>query len=315
MTTGQGRIVSSTGSWVHVETPSGERVACRLRGRFRVEDQVSTNPLAVGDVVSFTLSADGTGAIERIEPRRNALTRRAAGRKVGIESVLAANIDRAWIVQSVDMPKLNPGLVDRFLVSSLRDGIAPGVVINKIDLAGDDLLAQDLAWFLDIYQPLGYPIVCLSTQTGEGLDAFRDLLAHHVSVVAGQSGVGKTSLLNALTPGLGLRVGEVSSHTRKGMHTTTHASLQPLPSGGYMVDTPGIREFGVMGLEPHDLGHYFVDFEPYLPNCRFATCTHDHEPGCAVKDAVDEERIAHSRYLSYLSMLKGLLDTERDVGR
>ncbi len=313
-----GRVVASTGSWYHVETPEG-RVQARMRGRFRQGDFGTTNPVAVGDIVELTLGDDGTGAIERILPRTTQLSRRAAGRRVGIEAVIAANVSRAWCVQSVALPGLNPGLVDRFLVTAARDEIPAGVIVNKVDLL-DDLDADDepvraAGWFVDLYGSLGYPVVEVSARDGRGLDRLRELLRDEVSVVSGPSGVGKSSLLNALAPELSLRTGAVSTSTGKGKHTTTNAALYPLSFGGYLVDTPGIREFGVTGLEPHDLGHYFAEFVPLLPDCRFPTCTHDHEPDCAVKAAVEAGDVSHSRYLSYLSILEGLRAGDRDVGR
>ncbi len=313
-----GRVVASTGSWYEVDF-GGERVMARIRGRFRQENAVTTNPIAVGDQVEVLVDADGTGTIETILPRQTQFSRRAAGRRVGVEAIIAANVTRAWCVQSVALPPLNPGLVDRFLVTAARDEIPAGIVVNKIDLldglGDDDEPVRAYRWFTQLYQSLGYAVIATSTRDGRGLDALREALQDETSVVAGPSGVGKSSLLNALDPGLALRTGDISASTGKGKHTTTHAALHALPGGGYLVDTPGIREFGVTALEPHDLGHYFAEFVPLLPFCRFPTCTHDHEPGCAVQSAVENGAVDHSRYLSYLSILDGLRKGEKDVGR
>ncbi len=313
-----GRVITSTGSWYEVDV-AGERVQARIRGRFRQAEATTTNPIAVGDRVLVSREEDGNGVIEEILPRTTQLSRRAPGRRVGIEAVIAANVDRAWCVQSAQMPGLNPGLVDRFLVTAARDKIPAGIIVNKVDLLdafdSDEVPVEAFEWFCDLYHGLGYPVVATSAESGHGLDALRAALQDETSVISGASGVGKSSLLNAVAPGLSVRTGEVSARTRKGKHTTTHAALFPLPFGGYLVDTPGIREFGVTGLEPHDLGHYFVEFTSLLPQCRFPTCTHDHEPDCAVKAAVDDGTVSDSRYQSYLSILEGLRLGDRDTGR
>lgn len=313
-----GRVVASTGAWYEVDA-GGRRVQARIRGRFRQSATGTTNPVAVGDLVRLSFEKDETGVIEEILPRKTQFSRRAAGRRVGIEAVIAANVSRVWVVQSVALPDLNPGLVDRFLVTAARDEIPAGIIVNKIDLLdgldADDEPVRALGWFGALYRGLGYPVIETSTLAEHGLDALREALRDEISVVSGPSGVGKSSLLNALAPDLGVRTGEISQSTGKGKHTTTNATLYPLPFGGYLVDTPGIREFGVTGLEPHDLGHYFVEFVPLLPGCRFPTCTHDHEPDCAVKAAVEEGEIEHSRYLSYLSILDGLRQGAKDIGR
>lgn len=301
----EGRVVESTGSWVRVDV-DGEIVAARVRGRLRLAGGATTNPVAVGDRVMLTRESDGTGVIDEVLPRANALRRRAAGRRVGVEAVLAANLDRAWVVQSVDLPGLNPGLVDRFLVTCDYEGIEAGIVVNKHDLATTDALRAEMIAFVDLYRGLGYPVLMTSTATGEGLDAWRDALAGKTSAVAGASGVGKSSLLNAVVPGLDQRVGEISDATRKGKHTTTNAILLPIPGGGYVVDTPGIREFGVLDIEPESLGFHFVEFRPYIGECRFQPCTHDHEPDCAVMAALDAGQITEGRFDRYLGILDSL---------
>ncbi len=315
------RVLRSTGSWYTVAPDSDpdEPMQARIRGKMRLDDSRSTNPVAVGDRVRLGREADSTATIEEVLPRHNALSRRAAGRKAGIEQIIAANLDQAWVVQSVAMPRLNPGLVDRFLVTCARDEIPAGIALNKIDLLEDEESGASLVeieWFVDLYTSLGYAVVPVSTVEEGGVDPLSELLTKRTSLFTGASGVGKTSLLNAVAPGIDERVGEVSDRTLKGKHTTTFATMYPLPApGGFVIDTPGIREFGVTSLEPHDLGHYFPEFEPLIPGCRFSACTHDHEPGCAVKEALADEVVALSRYQSYLSMLEGLRDEAADVGR
>lgn len=316
-----GRVLRSTGAWYTVAPDAAphEPLQARLRGRLRQDAGRRTNPVAVGDRVRIGHEDDGTATIEEVVPRRNALSRRAAGRRAGVEQIIAANLDGAWVVQSVAMPRINPGLVDRFLVTCARDAIPAGIVLTKIDLlgeAGSGASAAETEWFVDLYTDLGYPVVPVAALCGEGVDDVGELLAGRTNLFTGASGVGKTSLLAALAPGLDLRTGEVSERTRKGKHTTTFATMHPLPHDDtFVVDTPGIREFGVTSLEPHDLGHYFPEFEALLPHCRFAPCTHDHEPGCAVKAALDTGGVALSRYQSYLSILEGLRDESADVGR
>ncbi|MCA0269928.1 MAG: ribosome small subunit-dependent GTPase A [Bacteroidetes bacterium] len=306
-----GRVVSSSGLWSSVTlddaAPGDPPLRARLPGRFRLDERIETNPLAVGDRVTLRGVEDGTAIVETIHPRTNALRRRAAGRRVGAEAVLAANVDRAWVVQSVDLPRLNPGLVDRFLVTCEREEIPAGIVVNKSDLlATDAALRAEVEAFETLYTGIGYPVLVVSTKTGDGLDAWRDALAGRLSVVAGASGVGKSSLLNAAAPNLGLRTQAVSDRTRKGTHTTTNAALHLLPSGGFVVDTPGVREFGVVDIPLDDLGFYFREFQPFIGDCRFQPCTHDHEPDCAVMNALDDGLISEQRYDSYLSILDSL---------
>ncbi len=302
----EGRVIESTGSWVMVRI-GDETVPSRVRGRMRLDGGLQTNPVAVGDRVRVHRENDGTAVIDEVLPRDNVLRRRAAGRRIGMEAILAANIDRAWVVQSTDLPRLNVGLVDRFLVSCEFEGLPAGIVVNKSDLAiGSDTLRAETDAFAERYRGLGYEVLQTSTETGDGLGAWLAALTDRTSVVAGPSGVGKSSLLNAVVPGLARRVGEVSAATRKGRHTTTNAVLLPLPGGGFVVDTPGIREFGVVEVVPEDLGFHFPEFRAFIGACRFQPCTHDHEPDCAVMAALDAGSISEARYDSYLSILDSL---------
>ncbi len=315
----EGTVVRSAGSWYNVAPDGGgETVLARVRGRFRLdaEELDETNPIAAGDRVRLRMDGDGTGLITDILPRRNQLSRRAAGRRVGREQVIAANVDAAWCVQSAFKPKFNGGFVDRFLVMAEAHHLAAGIVINKSDLLEGEERAQEvLGFWRGLYEDLGYPVLLTSAETGAGVDTFRAALIGKTSVVAGPSGVGKSSLLNAVEPALGLKTGTVSEKTKKGRHTTTFATLYPLSGGGWVVDTPGIREYGIWDMAPAELGGYFVEFRPFLTHCRFPNCTHDHEPGCAVGAAVDEEAVAPERYASYLNILASLREGAADVGR
>ena len=305
-----GIVTRSTGSWYDVRV--GDRtIPSRLRGKFRLAEQDVTNPVAVGDRVTIRLTdEDDTGLILDIHERHNKLSRRAAGHRTGQEHVMVANVDRAWVVQSVRLPPLNPAFVDRLLVAAAVNEIPVGLIINKVDL----MTAEDRPSVLDFhgrYADLGYPVLATSATEGQGLDRLRSALQGQTNVVTGPSGTGKSSLLNALEPGLDVETGEVSTSTRKGTHTTTHAELHSLPFGGYLVDTPGIREFGVREVHPKDLAHFFPDLAPYVNRCRFPDCTHDHEPGCAVKAALERDAIHSARYDSYLRILHSLQEEEK----
>ena len=314
----RGLVVRSTGSWYDVLTDDGEPVRSRILGKFRLEaiEIDETNPLAVGDRVVVRVDADGVGMVTEIEPRENQLSRRASGKRGAVrEHVIVANVDRAWCVQATFGPKINPGFVDRFFVAAETRHIPAGLVINKADLLEDEPRAQDaVAFFQELYQGLGYPVLVTSATGDLGIDAFRAALAGRVSVVAGPSGVGKSSLLNAVEPGLGLRTSEVGERTQKGRHTTTFSTLFPA-AGGWVADTPGIREFGIWDLSPQELGGYFVEFRPHLSDCRFPDCTHVHEPGCAVQEAVDAGEVTPERYGSYLAMLESVDEAHEEETR
>ena len=313
-----GLVVRSTGSWYDVRTDDGESVRARILGKFRLEaiEIDETSPLAIGDRVSLRIDEDGIGMVTAITPRENQLSRRASGKRGAVrEHVMVANVDRAWCVQATFGPKVNPGFVDRFLVAAETRHIPAGLIINKADLLDGEPRAQDaVAFWRELYEGLGYPVLLTSATTGLGIDAFRAALAGKVSVVSGPSGVGKSSLLNAVEPGLGLRTSEIGEKTQKGRHTTTFSTLFPA-AGGWVADTPGIREFGLWDLAPHELDGYFVEFRPFLSDCRFPDCTHIHEPGCAVQVAVDAGAITPERYGSYIALLDSVEEAHTEETR
>lgn len=305
----KGRVIQSTGSWYKVETGEDEPLECRLPGRFRLGDSELTNPLAVGDYVQVSFNEDGTGTIEEIEDRDNAIIRKAThGRQGG--QVLAANVDCAIVVQSVRKPKLKEGFIDRFLVTCEAYHLTPLIVINKMDLAKDRdrRFIDDLQ---ELYTGLGYDFMTTSIHDKKSLEALKSYLKDQTSVFVGPSGVGKTSLLNALDPELELPVKEVSSYSQKGRHTTTFARLLTLHFGGWLVDTPGIREFGLMDIEPTELSLYFPEMIEPRRHCKFYNCTHSHEPKCGVMAAYEAGEIDPGRYQSYLQMLESLEETRR----
>lgn len=307
----RGWVVESTGSWYRVMVDGAEMKAT-VRGKLRLDETSTTNPVAVGDRVLLFENEDGTAVIQSVLPRENRLTRRAAGRRVGQEHIIVSNVDIVWAVSSVKMPRFNPGFIDRVMVMASDSGIPGGVIINKIDLLIRD--HDILEYWVDVYSAAGYKVVLTSALTGAGIDDLRNELSGKVSVLTGPSGAGKSSLLNSLDPSLSRKTGDVSEKTRKGKHVTTHASIMAF-SDGYVVDTPGIREFGIVGIKESELSHHFPEFIDYLDNCRFPNCTHDHEPDCAVVAAVNSGALASERWSSYLNILESIRSGDRDVGR
>ncbi len=299
----KGRVIKSTGSWYLVKVDT-EVVKCRLPGRFRLSDKEVTNPIAVGDWVNFTLNEDDTGNIEEILDRKNYITRQATHGKKGVQ-ILVSNLDQACVVQSIKKPRLKEGFIDRFLVTCEAYGVKPVIIINKMDLAksGGKEFVQELS---ELYTDLGYTILTSSIEDSASLLKLKELLCEKTSAFIGPSGVGKTSLINALDPSYDLKVAEVSAFSNKGKHTTTFAQLVPLSFGGYIADTPGIREFGLVDIEPWELSLFFPEMEEPRQHCQFNNCTHNHEPKCGVAEAYENGEIAASRYNSYLNMLDSL---------
>ena len=299
----KGRVIQSTGMWYKVSL-NGDVVDCRLPGRFRLEKKEVTNPIAVGDFVSIDIGDDGKGLITNIEERQNYVPRQATHGRIG-EQILVSNIDRAWVVQSVKQPKLNMGFIDRFLVTCEAYEVPAGIVINKMDLASDK--ARDIMDDItELYRSIGYKVVQTSIQDENSIRNLASELKDNTSVFIGPSGVGKTSILNTIDPDLNLKVGEISSYSGKGKHTTTFAKLVPLKTGGYIVDTPGIREFGTVNITKSELSLYFPEMLDPRQHCKYYNCTHYHEPNCGVVKAYEEGKIDADRYNSYLNILESL---------
>ncbi len=272
--------------------------------RHRVDAVVgikAIDPVAIGDLVRYVEAGDGSGVIHEVLPRKNKLVRRAAGLKP-LEQVIVANVDQVVVVVAAALPEPKWELLDRYLAATESRDLPALILLTKLDLVGRDLLHAAIA----DYQTIGYRVILTSAHTGEGIDELREALRDRMSVVVGQSGVGKSSILNAVEPGLGLRVNEVSAVTGKGKHTTSHLEMFKLAFGGAIVDTPGMREFGLWEVDDADLAENFVELRPYLGRCRFGLdCQHTHEPGCAVKAAVTAGDIGERRYESYRRMLGG----------
>ena len=298
----KGRVIQSTGKWYKVSC-DGEIIDSRLPGKFRLEKKEVTNPVAVGDHVDIVIGDDGSGSIQKIYNRENYIPRQATHGRRG-EQILVSNVDRAWVVQSVKQPILNTGFIDRFLVTCEAYEVPGGVIFNKMDLAksGGRAHVEELS---ELYKSLGYETAVTSAETGD-TDDLKSKIEGKTSVFIGPSGVGKTSLLNQIEPGLELRVGEISSYSQKGKHTTTFAQLIPLSGGGFVVDTPGIREFGLVNIDKMELSLYFPEMIEPRQHCKFYNCTHYHEPKCGVVQAFEEGDIAPSRYNSYLNILESL---------
>ncbi|MFT7618682.1 MAG: ribosome biogenesis GTPase [Planctomycetota bacterium] len=301
----RGRAVRVDSRMCHVDTDEGE-LSCRIRGNlFRLEKQFS-RPIAVGDEVIIEKRSTPPHVVVEVMPRKNYLARRKAGGRT--RQILAANIDQAVMVLAVANPQLNPRLLDRMLVAAEYGNFEPLIVLNKVDLLVDQ---ADIEPIVELYRGLGYRVLMTSTKTGQGIDELRELVKDRISVLAGMSGVGKSAMLTSIQPDLALPSRLVSMATGKGRHTTTGASLIAIDVGGYVVDTPGIREFGIIDMEPWEIGHQFVEFRDLISKCRFRTCTHDHESGCAVKAAVDADEIDAYRFDSYLRILRTVQEDDK----
>ena len=295
----KGVVICATGSWYNVLTEDGAVCKCRIRGRMRLKGVRSTNPVVVGDEVLFTAEGDDF-VIEELVPRRNYIIRRASN--LSKEShIIASNIDRAMLVVTLSSPRTAPEFVDRFLITCEAYSIPATILLAKIDLAEDR--REEVDAFRATYESAGYEVVEISAKFGTGLDRVKELVAGRTTLVAGNSGVGKSTLIGALEPTLEVRTGEISQSHNKGRHTTTFSTMYPLTGGGSIIDTPGVKGFGLIDIEDAELCRYFPDMMRYAPDCRYYNCTHVHEPDCAVVRAVEKGEIAYSRYESYLKIL------------
>lgn len=299
-----GIVIRNTGAHYVVAPDDGSpEVNCKIKGNFRIKGIRTTNPVAVGDHVTVGEPApDGTAFITAITPRRNYIIRRASN--LSKEShIIAANLDRALLVATLAHPTTSTNFIDRFLATASAYDVPAILVLNKVDLLTDDEDRELLDAVAYLYRSIGYEVAVVSAKTGEGLDKLRELLRDKITLVSGNSGVGKSTLINELIPGLDLRTAEISAVHDQGMHTTTFSELFRLPGGGAVIDTPGVRGFGTIDFDKYEVAHYFPDLFAESKHCRFGNCTHTHEPGCAVLEAIEEGRIAQSRYASYLSIL------------
>jgi ribosome biogenesis GTPase len=297
----RGLVIKSTGSWYQIQDEQGKQYDCRIKGKFRTKGIKTTNPVAVGDWVNFELEADqNTGVITELEPRKNYIIRKSVNLSKQTQ-IIGANLDQAILVVTLASPPTSLGFIDRFLVTAEAYDIPAILVFNKLDLFSDEGL-EILAEYKAIYQNIGYPCYEVSAAEGTNLNQIIALLKDKVTLVSGHSGVGKSTLINNIVPNAALRTGHISDWSDKGKHTTTFAEMIELPFGGKLIDTPGIRELGIVDIEKQELSHFFPEMRAFLNKCRFNNCVHINEPGCLVLDAVEHGDIESSRYESYISM-------------
>jgi len=298
----QGLVIKNTGSWYTVKTVEGSVVECKIKGNFRLKGIRSTNPVAVGDHVEIELNSQNTAFITAIGDRKNYIIRKS--QNLSKQShIIAANVDQAFLVVTVERPQTSTTFIDRFLATAEAYSVPVVLVFNKTDLLDDSLMRYQ-RMMTDLYETVEYKCVAVSAETGEGMDGLMEMLRDRITLLSGHSGVGKSTMINRLLPGVNLRTAEISDAHNTGMHTTTFSEMLPLPGGGYIIDTPGIKGFGTFDMEPEELTSYFKEIFRFSKDCRFSNCTHTHEPGCAVLKAVEDHYIAASRYQSYLSMLE-----------
>lgn len=296
-----GLVVKNTGSWYTVKTDDGLIVNSKIKGNFRLRGIRSTNPVAVGDRVTITVNGQGTAFITEIAERRNYIIRKSPNLSKQ-SHIIAANVDQAFLIVTVSHPQTSTTFIDRFIASAEAYRVPVTLVFNKKDiLTADERHYQDM--MISLYETVGYGCMAVSAATGEGMKPLRQELERRITVFSGNSGVGKSTLINRLIPGLNLRTAKISEAHDTGTHTTTFSEMIEFPGGGYIIDTPGIKGFGTFDIEPGELSGYFRDIFSFAKHCRFSNCTHRNEPGCAVIKAVEEHYIAESRYLSYLNML------------
>ena len=298
----RGLVIKNTGSWYLVKTDEGTYVECKIKGNFRLKGIRSTNPVAVGDHVQIILNQEGTAFINEIEDRKNYIIRRSSNLSKQ-SHILAANLDQCMLVVTVNYPETSTTFIDRFLASAEAYRVPVNIIFNKTDAYNEDELHY-LDGLIRLYTTIGYPCFKVSAKTGEGVDTIKEELKGRITLFSGHSGVGKSTLINTILPELDIKTGKISAYHNKGMHTTTFSEMFPVPSNGYIIDTPGIKGFGTFDMEEEEIGHYFPEIFKRASECRFYNCTHIHEPGCAVLEAVEKGEISESRYFSYVSMFE-----------
>lgn len=299
----EGVVIKSTGSWYEVRNDSGEVVLCRLRGKIRLDGIRTTNPISVGDKVLYEKENNkDTCVINKILPRHNVIVRKSVNLSKA-SHIIASNIDQAILVATIAQPRTSTGFIDRFLVTAEAYHIPTTIVFNKCDLYDEEQMSQ-AEELISTFEDIGYKSFMISAKTGYRCDELKEIMKDKVSLFSGHSGVGKSALVNRLDPNLNVRVGEISDIHEKGKHTTTFSQMFPLSFGGYIIDSPGIKEFGLYDMEKETLAQRFPEMRNLMHECKFSNCTHLHEPHCAIKDAVENNVIADWRYNDYCSMME-----------
>ena len=306
----KGRVVKATGSWYEVLLDNNNSMQCRLKGKLRLENRRTTNPVVIGDWVTIEPEKDNSAAVISEVLKRNNYIIRQSARNRTAEHILASNIDRAFIIATIKQPATTTGFIDRFLLTAEAYHIPSTILLNKMDLYNEDDLKQ-VEFLKSIYSNAGYSVELISAKTDEHLNDVRKMMKDKVNLVAGHSGVGKSTFINKMIPGMNLKVGDVSDYHSKGMHTTTFAEMFHIPEGGFIIDTPGIKEFGILDILLEELAHYFPEMKSRMLHCKFNNCKHINEPKCAIRDAVDKGEISKSRYGSYLAIAEDIRNTEK----
>ncbi|MFR9165648.1 MAG: ribosome small subunit-dependent GTPase A [Dysgonomonas sp.] len=297
-----GLVIKNTGSWYLVRTADGRNIECKIKGSFRLKGIRSTNPVAVGDRVSIDINNEGTAFITELYDRKNYIIRKASNLSKQ-SHILAANIDQCFLVVTIAHPETSTIFIDRFLASAEAYRIPVSLVFNKIDLYNSDEI-EYMDQLISLYEYIGYPCFKISAAERKGIDIIKEKTINKITLLSGHSGVGKSTLLNLLIPQANAKTAAISEYHQKGVHTTTFSEMTETPEGGWIIDTPGIKGFGTIDMEPEEICHYFPDIFKFSKDCRFNNCIHINEPDCAVRKAVEEHYISRSRYLSYLNMVE-----------
>lgn len=298
----RGLVIRNTGSWYQVKTEEGRTIECKIKGNFRLKGIRSTNPIAVGDWVRIIANEEGTAFISEIEDRRNYIIRRASNLSKQ-SHIIAANLDQCMLIATINYPETSTIFIDRFLAGAEAYRVPVKLIFNKVDRYSEEEMRY-LDALIDMYTHIGYPCFKVSALQNVGVEELKQELAGKVTLLSGNSGVGKSTLINAILPDRGLKTAEISGYHNKGMHTTTFSEMFPVADGGYLIDTPGIKGFGTFDMEEEEVGHYYKEIFAKSAECKYNNCTHRSEPGCAVRAAVEGHFISESRYTSYLNMLE-----------